>query len=205
MTRTKNTCLAWITVMLSPMAANADLITFSDIDLASGNPVTVDGVTLTTSTAGGNIAFIGSGLFTGLWLGGDNSSANYTLSFSEMITSIEIEFDALSSIGTLPVETLFNFATDSGGVSIGFTAQFGTTFDGTTITSTENDGQGIINFSGSGFNFFSFDHMQGAQNGFVIERLVVNTGGVVSVPEPGTLALLGIGLFGMGLARRKKV
>ena len=27
----------------------------------------------------------------------------------------------------------------------------------------------------------------------------------VSVPEPGTLALLGIGLFGMGFARRKKV
>ena len=140
MTRTKTTYLALLAILSSPMAANADVITFTDTDLASGNPATVGGVTVTTSNTGGSISFIGSGQFTGLHLGGNNTSGLYTLSFSEVITSIVIEFDALSSVGTLPVETLFNFATNNGAAAIGFTAQFGTTFDGTTITSTANDG-----------------------------------------------------------------
>ena len=117
------------------------------------------------------------------------------MGFSQAISSIEIEFDALSSVGTLPVETLFNFATSNGAVSILYTNQFGTTFDGFTITSTENDGQGIINFAGTPFTFFSFFHNQGEQSGFVIERLVINTV-ETSVPEPTTLGLLGAGALG---------
>ena len=203
MTRTKSTYLALIAVLLSPMAANADLITFTDIDLASGNPATVDGFTVTTTNIGGSIDSIGSGTFTGLWLGGSNTSGFYTLSFSELISSIIIEFDAMST-GSGSEETLFNFATNNGAAAIGFTPQFGTAFDGTTITSTVPDGQGIIDFAGAGFSSFSFDHGQvGFPNGLVIESLVVNTA-AVSVPEPGTLALLGIGLVGMGAARRRK-
>ena len=206
MTRTKSIYLALLAVLLSPMAANADVITFTDVNLASGNPVTVDGFTTTTTTGGGSISFIGSGQFTGLHLGGANTPGLYTLNFSELITSIVIEFDALSSTGpNLPVETLFNFATNNGVAAIGYTNQFGTIFDGTTITSTENDGQGIIDFMGAAFSTFSFDHNQGfGQNGFVIERLVVTTADVAAVPEPGTLALLGIGLAGMGFSKRKK-
>ena len=37
-----------------------------------------------------------------------------------------------------------------------------------------------------------------------LTRVAFESFGVQAVPEPGTLALLGIGLFGMGLARRRK-
>ncbi len=172
---------------------NASLVTFTDTDLASGNPVTNGGITLTTSNTGGSIGFIGSGNFTGLHLGGTNTPGSYSLGFSEAIVSIEIEFDALSSVGTLPVETLFNFATNSGAANISYINQFGTTFDGSTVTSAANDGQGIISLSGL-FNSFSFDHDQGAQFGFVIERVVVNTS---PVPVPAAVWLFGSGLIGL--------
>lgn len=195
-----------ILALASANLAQGAMITFTDANLASGNPVTVGGVTLTTANVGGSIAFIGSGQFTGLHLGGNNTSGAYSFGFSQLIESIEIEFDALSDIGTLPVETLFNFGTSNGAVNISYANQFGTTFDGTTITSTENDGQGIISFTGAAFNLFSFNHNQGTQNGFVIERLVINTAdGPTSVPEPGTLGILGAGLLGLIFVRRKRM
>src|SRR5688572_26885604 len=140
--KTKAVVLAALVALAGTRVADAATITFTDVDLASGNPVTVGGTTLTTTNVGGSIGFIGGGTFTGLHLGGNNTSGSYTLGFSSAITSIEIEFDALSDIGSGAPETLFNFATNLGGVTIGYVNQFGTTFDGTTITSTENDGQG---------------------------------------------------------------
>ena len=180
-------------------AAQAAEISFSDVQLSSGNPVSSGGLTLTTSTSGGSIAFIGSGTFIGLWLGQSDTAGSYTLSFSQAISSIEIEFDALSGTGTPPPETLFNFANSNGAINISYTNQFGTTFDGTTITSTVGDGQGIIDFAGPDFNSFSFDHDQGVQSGFVIERIVVNT-----VPIPAAAWLFASALGGLVVVKRKR-
>ena len=176
-------------------------VTFADFDLASGNPVTVGGETITTTNVGGSIEFITAGPFIGLHLGGINTSGAYTLNFSQPISSLEVEFDALSSIGpNPPVEMLLNFSTDNGLVTIGYTNQFGTTFDGTTITSTEANGQGIITVSGQTFSAFSFDHVQGSeQNGFVIERVVINP-----IPEPGSFSLVALGLLALRTFSRRR-
>lgn len=185
--------------------AVAATVTFDDILLGSATTVMSGGVTLATTSPDGAVSTIGSGPFAGLYIGVFDAAGVYTLAFSEAIDSIEIEFDALTSTGGMPPETISGFATNNGPIAISYVNQVGTTFDGSTITSTAKDGQGIISFMGAAFTQFIFSHAQNPEQfGFVIERIVINTtaDGPV-IPVPPAIALFFSGLIALTASRRR--
>ena len=63
---------------------------------------------------------------------------------------------------------------------------------------------GALGFTSLAFDATSVSFNFASVAGGTVGRMAIFDIGTSSVPEPGTLALLGLGLFGMGLARRKK-
>ncbi len=220
MTRTKSTYLALLAILLSPVAANAGLITSGNTGASSPNHfvdferlgVLANGEILTNQFAGDGLTFLANagqapvlfnnGFCNPTSSGGYNgrSAAVFGVSTGcgvRSSTSGSVLFDEvvaeLSFLSITNNNMLFSFEALLNGVVVSSLS-----------TSSPNPvpRRTTFLFSGSNFNELRFTQTGNLGNWFWMDDVAWRT--TTQVPEPGTLVLFGIGLFGMGLARRNK-
>jgi len=178
MTRTKSTYLALLAVLLSPMAANADPI----VTVAPCEDTTSD---CFTSILGLDID---GTLYDVTWIGDTYAGA--------FAANIGVATFVGNQSLALTAANLINEAFNDTGLNLH-------TLDG------DSGWFGVYVVYGVGINIQSYVPL--SNQDWVISTSILSdiwapfvVFTATSVPEPGTLALFGIGLAGMGLARRRK-
>ncbi|MDH3431249.1 MAG: PEP-CTERM sorting domain-containing protein [Gammaproteobacteria bacterium] len=203
MARIKNRNLALLAVLLLPMAANADLIVnggFEDPDISTGS-----------------FAIFGGGIPGWYVTTGDGIEIQDNVAGSPYEGGQLVELDATRNSGMAQ-----NVGTSSGGLYelvFAFSARPGVSelsngidifWDGLLLDSITASGAGLSDTSWTIYSFLVTASTDLTVLEFRATGISDSLGGyldgvsLVAVPEPGTLMLLGIGLAGLGLTRRRR-
>ncbi len=194
MTRTKTIYLALLAVLLSPMAANADVIAGSisenDIpaELNGGFFIDVFSITVDTST-NINVMYDATDTLTP-WF--------YYWGAEAFTSGTQLPVD-VQGVSNIPTSNFLGqaFSAAAGGVANAtINALPGVIYQ---VWATSYDYPPSTGAFGAYELTITADNLEA---GLTVEQYQF---GVTTVPEPGTLALLGLGLVGMAARRRKKV